>query len=236
MTKNLTLAIALSLFAFAPVHAQNAAEDAEDAMEHVALAAQEAAEIATDDEGVEAKRGISPPELTDFRLLEIKPTDYPPESWVNDEEGTAYFELTISALGQADHCTIIESTGYDALDIRTCEIALERGRFHPASDESGSPVEGTLRDYQVWTKREPQFAGTAVVHVRYDVDKTGKIMNCEVIEQTGAISENMRRTFEREPCPGMNRSPRAVYRDENGNPVAKSIDLQVIVKAETIAE
>ena len=37
-------------------------------------------------------------------------------------------------------CRIQESSGTDALDKKTCEIALARGRFQPATDSKGQPT------------------------------------------------------------------------------------------------
>ena len=223
-------AAALMLFALTPVHAQ----DAVDAVEHAVEAAEAAAEsMATDTSGEGAATN---PQLTDFDLFQNKPEDYPPLSWVNDEQGTAYFEVVVDAGGNVSDCTIIDTTGHAALDAKTCEIVVARGKFYPAYDESGSPVAGTHRDFMVWTKREPQFPGTSTIHVQFTATASGEIEDCEVVEISGYIGESMRDTMEREPCPGMSRSARPPYRDEDGNPVAKRVDLMIVVKTEDVAE
>ncbi|MCK0128576.1 energy transducer TonB [Erythrobacter sp. F6033] len=182
------------------------------------------------------KERITRPRLIDYSLLDAKPADYPPASWVADEEGTVEFEVTVNTSGDATSCRVLESSGYAALDAKTCETAVARGKFEPGTDETGVPVEATYRDRQIWNKREPEFPGTATIHVAFVVGKDGVSRDCEVIEISGEVSERMRRTFDREPCPGINRPARAVYRDENGNPISKRVELQVIVKAETIEE
>ncbi|MBV7259782.1 energy transducer TonB [Erythrobacter crassostreae] len=241
--------IALAMLATAPLHAQSAEEAAVDAAEAVAEAAKDAMEAAEDAEASGSqslyipspydevgKEGINPPRLMDFSALDATAADYPPQSWVAGEEGMVEFELTVNAAGDATSCEVIESSGYEALDTKTCETAVARAKFEPGTDETGMPVESKHRDRQVWSKREPEFAGSATIHVRYNVAKDGEVSDCDVVELSGEISDRMRQTFEREPCPGMNRPARSVYRDEDGNPIAKTIELQVIVKAEAIEE
>nr|WP_298927354.1 TonB family protein [uncultured Erythrobacter sp.] len=230
--KKIAPLFALSLAALAsPVFAQSTAEEAaEDAIELAVDAAQSAARPADWSASVQSPRPV------DYMALELRPADYPASSWVADEEGMVEYELSVDADGKVSDCSITQSSTFAALDAKTCEIALSRGVFQPATNDDGEVIAGVYRDRMIWTKREPEFAGTATIHVRYNVAKDGEVTDCDVVELSGAISDRMRQTFEREPCPGMNRPARALYRDENGNPVAKTIELQVIVKAETIEE
>ncbi len=233
-------AAALSFFALAPAYAQNApagatdeaVDAAEDAAEDAAAQVGEIAAVVV----VGADAGPMAPQLTEFDLLQNKPADYPPTSWINGEEGTAYYELAVDADGSVTGCTIIESTGHERLDAKTCEIAMERGAFFPATDSEGSPIAGTHRDFQVWNRREPQFPGSATIHVRFTTTAQGAITDCDVVEVSGEIGDAMRDTMEREPCPGMSRLTRPPYRDEDGNPVAKRVDLMIVVQTEDVAE
>ncbi len=236
MIKHLTFAAALGIFALSPVNAQSgeeaasdAASDAIDAMEDAVATAGDAAEIVMEE-------GTAPPQLIEFDLLQNKPSDYPAASWVNGEEGTAYYELAVDANGAVTDCTIIDSAGHAALDAKTCEIAMERAKFLPAQDENGMPIAGTHRDYQVWRKREPQFPGSATIHVQFTATAEGRIEDCEVIEIAGEIGDRMRRTMEDEPCPGMNRNVQPPYRDEEGNPVTRRVDLMIVVKTEELTD
>ncbi len=113
---------------------------------------------------------------------------------------------------------------------------MERGKFDPARDEQGNPIEGTYEDLHYWRKREPEFPGTMMIHVAYSIDAKGRSSDCEVIDMSGAISEQMRKTFEREPCPGIDRPARAPYRDENGNPVARRVEVVLSVKVDELEE
>jgi len=66
--------------------------------------------------------------------------DYPPESRLRGEEGRVVITLDIDELGVPTKCRIAESSGYPTLDSKTCELALERGRFKPAKDKMGKPI------------------------------------------------------------------------------------------------
>ncbi|MEO7689939.1 MAG: energy transducer TonB [Sphingomonas sp.] len=67
-------------------------------------------------------------------------SDYPPESRLRDEEGRVTVTLDIDERGVPTKCRIAESSGYPVLDAKTCELALKRGRFKPATDTTGKPV------------------------------------------------------------------------------------------------
>ena len=71
--------------------------------------------------------------------------DYPEEALRNDWQGDVIVDLRISAAGRVKSCRIHQSSGYPALDLKTCEIFLLRARFTPAKDEQGNPVEDNFR-------------------------------------------------------------------------------------------
>lgn len=178
----------------------------------------------------------TPPRLISYQAINPTPADYPVEAWREDIEGSVRFELKVNAEGKPTDCAILESSDSEALDAKTCEIALERAEFEPSLNADGVPVEGFHRDYHTWRKREPEFAGTSAVDVEYTISATGEVTDCNVIELSGVMSESMRRSFEREPCPGIDRPPRSVYRDENGNPVSKRIRLRLNVDVTDVEE
>lgn len=231
MLKPLTFTAIVAGVALSPLHAQNAAEGVIESAEEVVNGLAQAME----ETGLDGAY-ISPPELVEFDSLQNKPADYPAASWVAGDEGTTYYELAIDADGNVADCTIIESSGHDALDTKTCEIAYERGEFVPAFDAAGEPVAGQHRDFQTWTRREPQLAGTSRIRVRYTLTAEGAVIDCEPVETTGYIGADMRRLMEREPCPDMSRANQPPYRDGAGNPVAKRVDLTIAVEVEDVAE
>ncbi len=235
LMKTASFAVAAVAASLSPVHAQDVVQDA---MEAASEAAELAAENAIDrpSQTTAQADNTSPPQLIEFNLLQNKPADYPPASWIAGEEGTVYYELTVGEDGNVRACDIIDSSGFAALDAKTCEIAFDRGQFSAATDEEGNPVAGVHRDFQVWTKREPQFAGTSRIHVQYTLTAQGEVTDCEAVEITGNIGASMRDTMENEPCPGMNRANAPIYRDAAGNPVAKRVDLIIAVEVEDVPE
>ncbi len=238
MNKTLNTFGIVALCIAGPLSAQDAAADAVEA----AIEAADAAANQTSPPDVQIQLPAeelvySPkPELIEFSSLQMMPGDYPPEAWVADEEGSVYYSLAVDAEGGVTDCTILESSGSELLDAKTCEIALERAQFRPATDRDGSRIAGEHRDHQVWSKREPEFPGTATINVEYTLTAMGKATDCEVIEVSGEISRGMRRTMEEEPCPGINRPAQAPFRDENGHPVDKRVNVAIVVVVSDLEE
>ena len=67
--------------------------------------------------------------------------DYPITSIRNEEQGTVGTILTLASGGAVKSCRIIQSSGYEALDAKSCDVMLTRGRGEPARDKHGKPVE-----------------------------------------------------------------------------------------------
>ena len=158
----------------------------------------------------------------------IRPSDYPPEAWREDMEGMVGYQLSVDADGSVGDCTITESSGHELLDTLTCRFAVERYRFEPARDEDGNPVAGTFFTYADWQKREPEFENGFRIRVRFAVDESGEVQNCETLEVSENLPAQMARSFEREPCPGSRSG--VPYRDAEGNPVAREVELSLIVE------
>lgn len=113
---------------------------------------------------------------------------------------------------------------------------MERAEFEPALDQYGDAVSGTYTDSIDWRKRGPQFGADTVIDVTFTVTAKGETVDCVVNEISGETSSEMRQNFEREPCPGTNRRSRKVYRDENGVPIDKRVNLKVLVETNDILE
>lgn len=223
-----TISFALS---GAHLHAQ---EQEKSAAEHAAEAAAAAAADAMEGKTPEQKSipvydQTRPPHPKDWSALSATQADYPVESWVADETGETSFTLFVDASGAVTDCTITSSSGSQALDDKICEIAVERAEFDPATDAEGNPVAGQFETSHRWDKREPEFPGSAAIHVEFTLTEEGKVENCNIVKMDGMLSERTRRSIEREPCPGSRRGVRALYRDEQGNPVAKDVSLKVEV-------
>jgi protein TonB len=76
--------------------------------------------------------------------------DYPSESFKNNEEGQVVFELKIGKDGLPKNCRIVQSSGFERLDNRTCEIMMKRARFQPARLSNGEPAEDYYTNKVTW--------------------------------------------------------------------------------------
>lgn len=65
--------------------------------------------------------------------------DYPEASIRAEEEGTTVVSYDVSADGRASNCRVVQSSGHNRLDNRTCELIERRFRFKPAT-RAGTPV------------------------------------------------------------------------------------------------
>ncbi|MDJ0642932.1 MAG: energy transducer TonB [Erythrobacter sp.] len=248
MRKHLAVIAVASLLGGVSASAQDAAEAAAEAVTRAAEEAAHAAEGAAAatiappaPPPIEIRAATTAEEATEPHRFDryvtpldygsVRPTaaDYPVDAWQADLEGRVEYRLAVNADGKPTSCEVLQSSGHMSLDEASCAIVMERGQFNPARDEDGEATDGTYEDVHIWRKREPEFPGTFNIHVAFTVDATGKSSDCEVIDISGEVSEQMRRTFEREPCPGMNRPARAPYRDEDGNPIARRVELVLSV-------
>jgi protein TonB len=71
--------------------------------------------------------------------------DYPIEAVQHRWQGTVVADVTVSAEGRVSACKIVQSSGYDVLDAKTCEIMTKRARFVPAKDAQGRPTVDVVR-------------------------------------------------------------------------------------------
>jgi TonB family protein len=69
--------------------------------------------------------------------------NYPSRAIREGLEGKVEMALAISAAGRVVSCTVTLSSGHAVLDEAACAGAQRYGRFEPALDSEGRPVEGT---------------------------------------------------------------------------------------------
>ena len=67
--------------------------------------------------------------------------------------GTVRVSFRVRTDGGADRCAVIGSSGYAVFDEATCRLIERRFRFRPARDESGRPVDWTIRTEYTWAPR-----------------------------------------------------------------------------------
>ncbi|HEX8223026.1 MAG TPA: energy transducer TonB [Allosphingosinicella sp.] len=58
-------------------------------------------------------------------------TDYPKASLANNEQGTVHYRVKIDRRGVPRQCEVIQSSGFDRLDLATCDLLMSRARFTP---------------------------------------------------------------------------------------------------------
>lgn len=112
----------------------------------------------------------------------ISTDDYPPVARRAKQEGTTRYELAVDASGVPTSCKIIKSSGYQALDDRTCELVLKRARFNPARDDAGNAAPGSIRGLVGWDLAlvpisQPAYAGFGVTVA---FDPAGAVTACDV--------------------------------------------------------
>jgi TonB family protein len=130
--------------------------------------------------------------------------DYPYRAQKLEHNGVTQEDIFINAMGKPETCTIIVSSGSKDLDSTSCAAAIRRGRFTPARDETGKPMNGVYRFRTIWFQDEvvgklpadvtlsiaklPHGTASATVNLRYIVDEQGRIIRCAV-DQTSGVAE-----------------------------------------------
>lgn len=72
------------------------------------------------------------------------PNDYPESSLRKGSSGQVIVAYTIGPSGRIDECKVVGPSGDPALDLRTCEVMKERGKFEPAIGADGKPTRVTM--------------------------------------------------------------------------------------------
>ncbi|QPQ54310.1 energy transducer TonB [Allosphingosinicella flava] len=75
--------------------------------------------------------------------------DYPRAAKRAGVEGEVLVRFTVEPDGRVGRCSVVRSSGSDALDSTTCRLIQQRYRFAPARDASGRPVS----DEKGWVQR-----------------------------------------------------------------------------------
>lgn len=80
----------------------------------------------------------------------VSPDDYPPGELRRGHEGITKFKLTIGSDGRVMNCAVTGSSGWPLLDAAACAKLTARGKFKPATDETGAVVSGTYSSSMLW--------------------------------------------------------------------------------------
>lgn len=76
--------------------------------------------------------------------------DYPAKALREKREGTVHFSVLVGSDGKGKSCSVTQSSGSPDLDAASCEMVMRRGRWTPATDTQGIPVEATFSSKFVW--------------------------------------------------------------------------------------
>jgi TonB family protein len=91
---------------------------------------------------------IKPPELQSGGIIGYR--DYPAASLRRGEYGIVSVLLHVSSEGSVSACDVTESSGFPALDDKSCALLMMRSRFDPAKDADNNPVSGEYRTATTW--------------------------------------------------------------------------------------
>lgn len=56
-------------------------------------------------------------------------TEYPKDSLANNEQGTVHYRVKIDRRGVPSQCEVTQSSGFERLDLATCDLLMSRARF-----------------------------------------------------------------------------------------------------------
>lgn len=66
--------------------------------------------------------------------------DYPPAAIRSGDQGSVGVSFTINGEGRVENCQVTASSGSALLDRTTCQLVTRRGRYSPALDAAGNPI------------------------------------------------------------------------------------------------
>jgi TonB family protein len=78
------------------------------------------------------------PATTNF--LGYRSSDYPARALMSRTQGRVILRVTVTAEGRPADCVVVATSGDASIDARSCQVAMQRGRFTPGLDAAGRPV------------------------------------------------------------------------------------------------
>ncbi len=80
----------------------------------------------------------------------VTTNDYPTHDLRAEHAGTTRYRLAVDSGGRVTNCSVTGSSGWPGLDRAACERVSARGRFEPATDESGARISGSFAGSVTW--------------------------------------------------------------------------------------
>lgn len=131
---------------------------------------------------------------------------YPPEALRDREQGRVVAKLEVGRDGRVADCTVAESSGSTALDVRTCVIAVSRITFTPARDDRGRTIASsyTLPVRWVLPEAEPAPRKTTNDITRLVISADNRLIECK------ATINGVPASDEKSNCERYRRNPAAI--------------------------
>ena len=158
----------------------------------------------------------------------ITADDYPPDAIRNNRTGRVVAKVGINANGQVVSCIVLISSGTTSLDNKTCEIAIARGTFNPATDAKGDkisstyllPVNWQIPDHPAGVVDLSKGPKTAAMEVETVIGEDGSLVSCKTIVHSEAATPD--------PCAmAVIGSPTHTNYRLNGQPVRTTVRQRV---------
>lgn len=134
-----------------------------------------------------------PVPLTDPRQW-VTANDYPKDALIHDRKGMVKFDVSVDPVGKATECVVTQSSGHADLDKVSCDLMIQRARFHPATDAEGRPVAGRYSSKVNWTMdASPDVRSLAAIKpgsivLSFIVELDGSATNCKVESPVGGLT------------------------------------------------
>lgn len=140
--------------------------------------------------GAETKTPATAPIPIDGPAAWFPQSAFPAAARRADQEGRVAFKLAIDAQGGVVGCTITTSSGSEALDAGTCDLAHTNGHFKPALDGRGKAVPGNWTGAVRWEleKQAPIPAVSFSQVGRFEISADGALISC-VVDSKGPVPE-----------------------------------------------
>ncbi|WP_430414144.1 TonB family protein [Parasphingorhabdus sp.] len=122
----------------------------------------------------------------------VNSNEYPADARNLGIEGSTEFLLTIGTNGKVKSCVVTGSSGSSSLDLQTCRSMSMNGRFRPALNENGNPVEGKWASAVQWVLPETMsfpFHSEHSTRIVMIQEKNGTISSCKLEEFDNAEVE-----------------------------------------------
>jgi len=115
-------------------------------------------------------------------------SQYPPRALAAGEQGSVKFRVEIDEEGVIQSCKVTGSSGYERLDLETCDLMVEHAKFKPVADRQGETQRAVHDGVVNW--RIPG-ASSPVRLVTASNEAPDKVI-CKRVQKTGSLVSRSR--------------------------------------------